>query len=331
MTTNVYNNLSDTPFIEPANPGQVPIVPPGTNSSGASHIRRLFDEDPRVFRQYHNTNNALKSQLIASVDEMYIKALRNRITGYAQTTTKQLLQHLFDTYGRLTPQDLKLNTERMNTPYNINSPIENIFEQIEDAIYIASIAQALFNNNQILNTAYTLIAKTNALELTCREWRRKPAIDKTWPNFKSFFAEAHHDYREETNQSHHTFHSANVQETSPPPTDTALALANLASATVLDRATVANLTAVNKQLIAQVADLQNKLNEAYTQMHNICLNVQPTNNTKKPLSEQNYCWTHGFKVKSNGTHTSATCTRRKDGHKEEATSTNRLGGSTAGM
>ena len=122
-----------------------------------------------------------------------------------------------------------------------------------------------------------------------------------------------------------------MQETSPPPTDTALALANLASATASDQATVANLTAVNKQLIAQVADLQNKLNEAYTQMHNICLNVQPTNNTKKPLSEQNYCWTHGFKVKSNGTHTSTMCTRRKDGHREEATSTNRLGGSTAGM
>ena len=88
VTTGIYNNLSDTPFIEPANPGQVPIVPPGTNATGATHIQRLFDEDRRVFQQYHNTNNALKSQLIASIDEMYIKALRNRITGYAQTTTK---------------------------------------------------------------------------------------------------------------------------------------------------------------------------------------------------------------------------------------------------
>ena len=51
VTADVYNNLSNTPFIEPANPGQVPIVPPGTNSSGASHIQRLFDEDRQVFRQ----------------------------------------------------------------------------------------------------------------------------------------------------------------------------------------------------------------------------------------------------------------------------------------
>ena len=334
VTNDVYNTLSDTPFIEPANPGQVPTVPAGTSSTAATHIRRLFDEDRRVFRQYHNTDRALKSQLIASVDEMYIKALRNRITGYAQTSTKQLLKHLYDTYGRLTPQDLKLNTETMNTPYDIHSPIENLFEQIKDAVYIASIAQAPFNPTQIVNTAYTLIADTNALELSCREWRRRPTIQKTWPNFKLHFAEAHRDYRESTNQSQHTFHSAHVQESSNLPSDTTLALANLASATALDRATVANLTEVNKQLIAQVADLQNKLNAAYAQMHNmhiICPPVQPSNNMKKPLSERNYCWTHGFKVKSNGTHTSATCTKCKDGHKEEATSTNRLGGSTAGM
>ena len=83
---------------------------------------------------------------------MYIKALHNRITGYAQISTKQLLQHLYDTYGRLNPQDLKLNTKTMNTPYDIHSPIENLFEQIKDAVYIASIAQAPFNPTQIVNT-----------------------------------------------------------------------------------------------------------------------------------------------------------------------------------
>jgi len=331
VTPTVFNTLSDTAFVEPANPGQVPIVPAGTSTANAAHIRRLFDEDRRVFREYHNTDRALKSQLIATVDEMYIKALRNRVTGYAQVTTRQLLQHLFDTYGRLNPQDLKLNTDRMNVPYDIHSPIENLFEQIEDAVYIASTAHAPFNDNQIVNTAYTLIADTNSVEQSCREWRRRPEAEKTWPNFKLHFSDAHRDYRESTNQSRHTFHAANVQETEDTSLETAQALANLASATAADRATFASLTAVNEQLITQVTDLQTKLNEAYAQIHSLCIQPKSTSRSTKPLSERHYCWTHGFKVKKDGSHTSKTCSRRREGHKEEATSTNQLNGSNAGM
>ena len=38
-----------------------------------------------------------------------------------------------------------------------------------------------------------------------------------------------------------------------------------------------------------------------------------------------YCWTHG--ITSNLQHTSATCTRPKQGHKKEATYENKMGGS----
>jgi hypothetical protein len=38
-----------------------------------------------------------------------------------------------------------------------------------------------------------------------------------------------------------------------------------------------------------------------------------------------YCWSHGYKVTKN--HTSKTCKTRKDGHKEEATRANTMGGS----
>jgi hypothetical protein len=41
----------------------------------------------------------------------------------------------------------------------------------------------------------------------------------------------------------------------------------------------------------------------------------------------NYCWTHGHRV--NQTHTSATCTCRALGHKEDATTANTMGSSKA--
>ena len=95
------------------------------------------------------------------------------------------------------------------------------------------------------------------------------------------FAEAHRDYRESNSQSQHTSHAANVQETPETTPVTAQALANLASATASDRATVASLTALNEQLIAQDTDLQNKLNEAYAQIHSLCIQNQPNSKSKK--------------------------------------------------
>jgi len=77
-------------------------------------------------------------------------------------------------------------------------------------------------------------------------------------------------------------------------------------------------------LIAAVKDLQNSLNISTV------TNTRTPNDTTitKPLStqpEQNqrYCWSHGA-----CNHTSKACTQRATGHKEEATFTNMLGGST---
>ena len=41
-------------------------------------------------------------------------------------------------------------------------------------------------------------------------------------------------------------------------------------------------------------------------------------------NQNGYCWSHGFKVMSNPT--SATCKKKKDGHKEAATRNNHMGG-----
>jgi len=52
--------------------------------------------------------------------------------------------------------------------------------------------------------------------------------------------------------------------------------------------------------------------------------------SKKPDNRPNtsYCWTHGYRVAPN--HNSSTCRSKAEGHKDEATRSNTMGGSTAG-
>jgi len=346
VTDAVYATLSDVPFIEPINPGTAPIYGARASAAQISQARTDFIENRKNFNQYNNTDKALKQLLLSAVDDMFLKTLKNSINGYSRVTTKQLINHLYDRYGQLTPQDLKDNDDNLHQPYDATSPIENLFEQIDTAQDIATTAGAPYNNTQILNAAYNLVFNTNAFPDSCREWRRLPQAQKTWTNFKLMFTEAHRDYMMLQSQGNHQFHAANAtHDPQEDYTNTAEALANLASASASDRSAIANLTSTNEKLTAHIERLSKQLSTALQKLstleeaakQQICVPAIPAgtpttqNRSRRQIQQKYYCWTHGFKVRADGSHTSKTCTRRRPGHQEEATATNRMGGYEAGM
>jgi len=337
VTDEVYNTLSDVPFIEPANPGMLAEIPRNATTRQATNLQRAFNENRRIFNQYNATDKALKQQILIAVNDIYIKALKHPISAYSAVTTKQLLAHLYERYGNLTPQDLKYNDDKMNQPYDPNTPIENLYEQIEHAVDLAATAGAPYNATQIVNVAYTIIFNTNVFQETCREWRRLPQADKTWTRFKNIFTEAHKDYMQLQTQNNHRFHAAAAipVEYSTAPNDQHVdALANLAAATASDRMALANLTATNERLSVHIEKLTAQLAAANLQLKTFQASnptAQPARQDRRVCQQVHYCWTHGFRVKPDGSHTSKTCTRRRPGHKEEATANNRMGGYEYGM
>jgi ribosomal protein S17E len=44
-----------------------------------------------------STDKALKQKILSAIQEMYYITLRNRITGYATVTTRQILAYLYAT------------------------------------------------------------------------------------------------------------------------------------------------------------------------------------------------------------------------------------------
>ena len=65
---------------------------------------------------------------------MFTRALKNRYIGNINVTTKELLNHLFNTHGKISDNDLRMNDKRMNAPYGVNLPIEILFDQVEDGM-----------------------------------------------------------------------------------------------------------------------------------------------------------------------------------------------------
>jgi hypothetical protein len=49
-----------------------------------------------------------------------------------------MMAHLYTHYAKISPSDLTLNDAAMKKPYDPNLPIENLFEQINDAVEYAA-------------------------------------------------------------------------------------------------------------------------------------------------------------------------------------------------
>ena len=102
-----------------------------------------------------------------------------------------MIIHLKSNYYKITPAALKENTARMTSAYDVNLPFETIIDQIETAVDFADTRNVPFTPEQVEATAYDLILSTGYFTDSCRCWNLKSAGEKTWVNFKPFFAEEH--------------------------------------------------------------------------------------------------------------------------------------------
>jgi hypothetical protein len=92
-----------------------------------------------VYRLCNNVQNALKQQLLLAVDNIYVRTLRNKHIGYAGVSVIQILEHLYRTYGRLTPIAMMENgQDHLVSLYNPAEPFKMLIQQIEEDQIFAS-------------------------------------------------------------------------------------------------------------------------------------------------------------------------------------------------
>ena len=287
----------------PANPGALP--PDSTVAIARTHAENQYH-----FQTHHSTDKALKKMLLAACPDIYLSAIKNPRTGYATTTTLQMMNHLWATYGEIKPEDLDQNLKNMTTPWHPTSPIETLFLQIDDGIAFASAGDSPIDDNTAVRIIYNIIADTGVFELPCRDWRAKPRNDKTLANFKRFFHTANND--RSTTTSSAGYHSAQA-------------------ALITTNDNLASLLAAHNKLQKTVEQL-NKRNHTVDPKPNAPTPTTSNNNTYTPNLPQfrNYCHSHGitYSHNQNNMHTSATCKKPGPNHNSNATEANKLNGST---
>jgi hypothetical protein len=70
--------------------------------------------------------------LIRLVGTREPRKLKDPDIGFGGTISRQLLKHLYDTYGQIEPTDLDANETRMKAAWDPPVPIERLWKQIND-------------------------------------------------------------------------------------------------------------------------------------------------------------------------------------------------------
>ena len=67
-------------------------------------MRDQHKERLRVFREVQGVEHILRQQLVTAIELQYLEALRNSATGRISLDVTNIPKHLYNTYGRVTPQ-----------------------------------------------------------------------------------------------------------------------------------------------------------------------------------------------------------------------------------
>lgn len=331
------------PFTIPAQPTTIPIIPPNATAAATGQLVREHSEQLRIWSEYTNVHNAMKKQLQQAVPSTYLRAIRNIHAGFSNISLREMLAHLLTSYGRITPYDLQTNDKHFHEPWDPSSPFETCIDKVETAIEYAADGNSPYTGLQIVNNAYNLVSQTGLYFEDCKAWDRRDPADQTWDNFKTHFLLAQQILRNQQVTTQQGGYHANLAtwtnaDNTDYHTETATALANLATANAADRdvfcALVTNNTALTAQLstaLAEITKLTHLLNNASS--HN---SRQPPRHAANPGASataptnlpKSYCWTHGYKVSRS--HTSQNCERRATGHQIAATGDNIMGGNADG-
>ena len=139
-------------------------------------ICQQYYVDSALYTEYDMTDKALKSLLIAAVDKTYIQSLQDKNIRYTNVTTKEMLAHLYLAYVKISDGDLEENDKQIRADYNVNQPMEVLFEQIDDSVDIAVTANNPYLAEQVVTSAHNLVFKT-----VCSPTTAKCGVDTTQP------------------------------------------------------------------------------------------------------------------------------------------------------
>ena len=350
LTPLEYTRVNATAYVKPATPA-APTIIQGNAQHENLRLRQEYQTAQKEFRETVDMEKALIKQIVQAVEPKYLKSLRNSTTNAITKSIPEILEYMFARYGRVDPETLhkkELSVRQMQ--YDLQEPLVVVFEEVEELEKLATAAGNPYTPIQIVQFGLQIIKNTKDFEDGIKAWNALPLGQKNWINFQMHFEREHRALKEirgATMQST-AYHQANylaeqvLQEVRSVQTTVMDQLAHLpiepekenetpvyehqANAAKSEESVQLEMLKLIKDLQLEVRNMKSNsnYNNGNKKEHNNN-NNNGSNRRKRKRNNTKYCWTHGACA-----HDSKDCnpTTKANGHKDDATLANKMGGST---
>ena len=120
----MYLQYVPVPFLFPPNTSPIPAHAVGTTAHKMTNATNFWQYPKIAYNTYKAMDCVLKSQLLKTIDSMFLDGIHTGPVGFATWATRDLLHHPYQTYSQVTPLDLRKNDLSMWKPNNSATPIE---------------------------------------------------------------------------------------------------------------------------------------------------------------------------------------------------------------
>ena len=141
LTDVEYATVSSTAFTAPAFPAPL-TIPTGTDQVTALNLREMHKEQKRAYYECKNVEKALQRHIQDAIEDKYLKSLIDDNTQLIKNDIPDILQYLFDTYGKIPSEEVKQKEiEIRGMSFNPADPMILLFNPLEKLKKMAEAAE----------------------------------------------------------------------------------------------------------------------------------------------------------------------------------------------
>ena len=154
-------------------------------------MREQYNEDKQKYYECKNVEKALQRHIQDAIEDKYLETMVNEDTQLIQEDIPTVLQHLFETYGKIPSEEVKQKESEIRAlSFHPSDPLVVLFNPIEKLKTMGTSAGIPYTEAQLLDVGLTVLRNTRDFERALGDWEAKQNVTKTWDNFKTHFTNA---------------------------------------------------------------------------------------------------------------------------------------------
>ena len=127
--------------------------------------------------------------------DAFINELNDPLWGYSQVTALQLLTHLREMYGWITPDQLDKNAATLDREWNHEDPLERLWQRVRECHSFALAGGDAITEAFAVRKTLIILEKTGVFADAARDWHKLPPLEQTWTMLQKHFKLANDEHK----------------------------------------------------------------------------------------------------------------------------------------